>query len=182
MSSVVPWARHQLRLRDLQRRTGGFTELVPLPFVPMESPIFFRGKSRRGPTFREPILMHAVSRLVLHPLFRNIQTSWTKMGRAGAAICLSAGCNDLGGTLMNESISRAAGATHGQEFRPAEIEQLIRGLRCIPLQRDTRYAPVAAERLTASFNAPPLIPATTAGTAIRMGKRLARKVSDAEAP
>ena len=111
------WARHLLRLRHLQSRTGGFTEFVPLPFVPMESPINLRGLSRLGPTYREALLMHAVARLALHPWFRNIQTSWVKMGRDGAAACLKSGANDLGGTLMNESITRAAG--HGRADRVA---------------------------------------------------------------
>ena len=112
------WARHLLVLRDLQAETGGFTEFVPLPFVHMEAPMYLRGLARKGPTLREAILMHAVSRLVLHPLITNIQTSWVKMGPEGAAMCLNAGANDMGGTLMNESISRAAGTQHGQEFPP----------------------------------------------------------------
>ncbi len=112
------WARHLLVLRDLQAETGGFTEFVPLPFVHMEAPMYLRGMARKGPTLREAILMHAVARLVLNPLITNIQTSWVKMGPEGAAMCLNAGANDLGGTLMNESISRAAGTQHGQEFPP----------------------------------------------------------------
>ena len=122
------WARHLLVLRDLQAETGGFTEFVPLPFVHMEAPMYLRGMARKGPTLREAILMHAVSRLVLHPLITNIQTSWVKMGPEGAAMCLNAGANDLGGTLMNESISRAAGTQHGQEFPPEAMEQLIGSL------------------------------------------------------
>jgi FO synthase len=98
------WARHLLRVRALQARTGGFTEFVPLPFVPMEAPMSLKGRARLGPTFREAVLMHAVARLALHPLIPNIQTSWVELGAAGAAACLNAGCNDLGGTLMNESI------------------------------------------------------------------------------
>ena len=106
------------RCATLQAETGGFTEFVPLPFVHMEAPMYLRGLARKGPTFREAVLMHAVSRLVLHPLIPNIQTSWVKMGPEGVAACLQAGANDLGGTLMNESISRAAGTEHGQEFPP----------------------------------------------------------------
>src|SRR5690606_9944341 len=109
------WARHLLRLRDLQAETGGFTEFVPLPFVHMEAPLSLRRIARPGPTFREVLLMHAVARLVLHPLIPNIQASWVKLGADGVAACLAAGVNDLGGTLMNESITRAAGASHGQE-------------------------------------------------------------------
>src|SRR6202007_1185949 len=96
------WARHLLRIRALQARTGGFTEFVPLPFVPMETPIYLKGRARRGRTGREAVLMHAVARLVLHPVITNIQTSWVKMGSEGAGFCLASGANDLGGTLMNE--------------------------------------------------------------------------------
>jgi FO synthase len=140
MERYEHWARHLLRLRDLQIETGGITEFVPLPFVPMEAPIYLKGQARRGPTLREAILMHAVGRLVLNPHVRNIQVSWVKMGRAGARACLDAGVNDLGGTLMDESISRAAGASHGQEMNPAEMEKLILTAARIPRQRTTTYA------------------------------------------
>ncbi|HBA44095.1 MAG TPA: 7,8-didemethyl-8-hydroxy-5-deazariboflavin synthase subunit CofH, partial [Alphaproteobacteria bacterium] len=103
------WARHLRKIRDLQKQSGGFTEFVPLPFVHMEAPIYLKGRARQGPTFREAVLMHAVARLVLHPHIPNIQTSWVKMGREGVLACLDAGVNDLGGTLMNETITRAAG-------------------------------------------------------------------------
>lgn len=149
-------ARHLLRLRDLQAETGGFTEFVPLPFVHMESPIYLKGRSRRGPTFRETILMHAVGRLVLHPHIQNIQTSWVKMGAEGAGYCLRAGANDLGGTLMNETISRSAGASHGQEMTPSEMETIIRTLGRSPRQRTTLYDDATKERREASFCAPPL--------------------------
>src|SRR5204862_4759309 len=118
----ISWARHLLALRDLQVETGGFTEFVPLPFVHMEAPMYRKGTARRGPTFREAVLMHAVARLALHPHVTNIQASWVKMGPKGVETCLRAGVNDLGGTLMNESISRAAGASHGQEMAPAMME------------------------------------------------------------
>ncbi len=154
----LSWARHLLALRDLQMETGGFTEFVPLPFVHMEAPMYLRGAARRGPTFREAVLMHAVARLALHPHITNIQTSWVKMGPQGAAACLKAGANDLGGTLMNESISRAAGADHGQEFPPEAMEELIRSLGRAPEQRSTLYGPVAAERRAASLNAAALAP------------------------
>ncbi|MGH2610970.1 MAG: 5-amino-6-(D-ribitylamino)uracil--L-tyrosine 4-hydroxyphenyl transferase CofH, partial [Tepidiformaceae bacterium] len=108
------WARHLIRLRDLQKRTGGITEFVPLPFVHMEAPMYLKGNARPGPTFREAVLMHAVARLALHPHITNIQVSWVKMGAEGARAALNAGANDMGGTLMNESISRAAGAAFGQ--------------------------------------------------------------------
>jgi FO synthase len=150
------WARHLLRLRDLQSRTGGFTEFVPLPFVPMETPIHLRGLSRLGPTYREAVLMHAVARLVLNPVVGNIQTSWVKMGPDGVAACLRAGANDLGGTLMNESITRAAGAQHGEEMPPEAMEQLITSIGRRPRQRTTLYGDAARERIATSFGAPPL--------------------------
>ena len=136
------WARHLLRLRELQADTGGFTELVPLPFVHMEAPIFLKGRSRSGPTFRESVLMHAIGRLVLHPLLPNIQTSWVKMGGEGARICLQSGANDLGGTLMEESITRAAGASHGQEMTPAQLQDIAHDAGRVPLQRTTLYGMV----------------------------------------
>jgi FO synthase len=138
----VHWARHLLHLRDLQEETGGFTEFVPLPFVHMEAPLYRRGRARRGPTFREAVLMHAVARLALHPLIGNIQTSWVKMGREGILASLQAGANDLGGTLMNESISRAAGAEHGQEMTPAELDATIASIGRVPVQRSTLYGAV----------------------------------------
>jgi len=135
----VHWARHLLHLRDLQEETGGFTEFVPLPYVHMEAPLYRKGKSRRGPTFREAVLMHAVARLTLYPHINNIQTSWVKMGQEGIKACLRAGVNDLGGTLMDESISRAAGAAHGQEMNPAQMTALIESVGRRAQQRDTRY-------------------------------------------
>ena len=132
-------ARHLLHIRDLQERTRGFTEFVPLPFVHMEAPIALRNRSRRGPTYREAVLLHAVARLVLNPHLTNIQTSWVKMGIEGAKACLNAGCNDIGGVLMNESISRAAGADHGQELGKREMQELILSLGRQPVQRLTDY-------------------------------------------
>lgn len=152
------WARHLLLLRALQARTGGLTEFVPLPFVPMEAPLFRRGNARRGPTFREVLLVHAVARLVLHPLVTNIQASWPKLGAAGAAELLRAGANDLGGTLMNESISRAAGATHGEEFPPADIEAMIRSRGREPWQRTTLYGAAPVDQRGRAFAAGPLAP------------------------
>jgi FO synthase len=147
------WARHLLRVRTLQQRTGGFTEFVPLPFVPMETPISLKGRSRLGPTWREAVLMHAVARLALNPVIPNIQCSWVKLGPEGAAACLAAGCNDLGGTLMNESISRAAGASFGQEMPPENMEALIRSLGRTPKQRTTLYRDPPPDRVAASFGA-----------------------------
>ena len=133
------WARHLLRVRELQDRTGGFTEFVPLPFVHMEAPIYLRGRSRKGPTFREAVLMHAVARLVLDPVIPNIQASWVKMGPDGAALCLAAGANDMGGVLMNESITRAAGAVHGQELSADDLQRLIHAAGRTPRRRTTLY-------------------------------------------
>jgi FO synthase len=152
----VHWVHHLQRVRALQARTGGFTEFVPLPFVHMEAPVYLKGRARRGPTFREAVLMHAVARLVLHPYFRNIQVSWVKMGPGGVPACLHAGANDLGGTLMNETISRAAGAAHGQEMPPERMEALIRAAGRRPLQRTTLYTPAATERRATSLNPVPL--------------------------
>ena len=156
------WARHLNAIRDLQMETGGFTEFVPLPFVHMEAPIYLRGKARKGPSWREAVLMHAVARLALNPVIPNIQVSWVKMGREGAAACLDAGVNDLGGTLMNESISRAAGTAHGQELPPEEMEALIERAGRLPQQRSTVYGPVTEARIAAGRGAPPLEPIAAA--------------------
>jgi FO synthase len=150
------WARHLIALREQQQATGGFTEFVPLPFVHMEAPMYLKGRARPGPTFREALLMHAVGRLALHPWITNVQASWVKLGAQGAQAALQAGANDLGGTLMNESISRAAGADHGQEFPPEAMEAAIRAIGRTPRQRTTVYGEPPPERVAASFGAPPL--------------------------
>jgi FO synthase len=150
------WARHLIAVRDLQRETGGFTEFVPLPFVHMEAPIYLKGRARPGPTFGEVLLMHAVGRLALHPGIQNIQVSWVKAGPAGVAEALRAGVNDLGGTLMNESISRSAGAGWGQEMPPEQMEALIRSTGRIPRQRTTTYGEPPTEQVARSFAAEPL--------------------------
>jgi FO synthase len=147
----VHWARHLLVLRDLQQETGGFTEFVPLPFVSAEAPMHLRGLSRSGPTAREVVLMHAVARLVLHPLIKNVQVSWVKLGPQGALACLNVGANDMGGTLMNESISRAAGASHGQEFGPEQMDGLIAACHRDPCQRTTLYGAVPIEQRARSY-------------------------------
>lgn len=172
----VHWARHLLALRDLQQETGGFTEFVPLPYVAAEAPMYLRGQSRAGPTPREAVLVHAVARLVLHPGIPNIQTSWTKLGKTGAAACLAAGANDLGGTLMNESISRAAGAQHGQEMAPQDMDALIRSAGRVPQQRTTLYAAVMPEREQAARCAGPL--ENMVQTPVRLSRRKAPKVVD----
>ena len=135
----VHWARHLLRTLELQKETGGFTEFVTLPFVHMASPIYLRKRSRRGPTFRETLLMHAVARIVYHGHIDNIQASWPKIGLAGVTQLLHAGVNDLGGTLMDENISRAAGASHGTELTPADFEAAIAPLGRRLVERTTRY-------------------------------------------
>jgi FO synthase len=150
------WARHLLRAREQQQRSGGFTEFVPLPFVPMEAPMYVQGRARRGPTFREALLVHAVARLALHPWITNVQASWVKLGPDGTREVLRAGVNDLGGTLMNESISRSAGAAFGQELPPERMEELIRSAGRVPRQRTTTYGDPPEERVRASFGAEPL--------------------------
>ena len=150
------WASHLLHIRALQQRTGGFTEFVPLPFVHMEAPMYLKGKARRGPSFREAVLMHSVARLVFHGLIDNIQASWVKMGREGVAACLNAGVNDLGGSLMNESITRAAGSGHGQEWAPEQMEVQIRASGRQPRMRTTLYANASSQRREAAFAAAPL--------------------------
>jgi FO synthase len=136
----VSWARHMVRTRALQRETGGFTEFVPLPFVHMATPIYLQRRARRGPTFREALLMHAVARIVYVGDIDNIQVSWVKMGSAGARQVLRAGANDLGGTLMDENISRAAGATHGQRMGVEDLEAIVAPLGRPLVQRSTLYA------------------------------------------
>jgi FO synthase len=163
----VHWARHLLRVRALQEETGGFTEFVPLPFVADEAPIYLKGRARPGPTYREALLMHAVARLALHPVIPNIQVSWVKLGPTGAAAGLRAGANDLGGTLMNESISRAAGASHGQELPPEAMDRLVRELGRVPVQRTTLYGVPPTERRAASYAAAELTPLVAPPARIR---------------
>jgi len=154
----IHWARHLSRIRNLQLETGGFTEFVPLPFVHMEAPLYLKGRARKGPTFRESLLMHAVARLALHPVIQNIQASWVKMGPRGIAACLNAGANDLGGTLMNESITKAAGASFGQELSPEEMETVIASVGRVPRQRTTAYETPPKEQVIRSYAATPLLP------------------------
>ncbi|HEX2191600.1 MAG TPA: 5-amino-6-(D-ribitylamino)uracil--L-tyrosine 4-hydroxyphenyl transferase CofH [Acidimicrobiales bacterium] len=138
------WARHLLRTRALQAETGGFTEFVPLPFVHMAAPIYLQGKARRGPTFRETLLMHAVARIVYRELVPNVQVSWVKLGADGARQALLAGANDLGGTLMDENISRAAGASHGQRMDETAFAAIAAPLGRPLEQRTTLYGRVVA--------------------------------------
>ncbi|MFG0754699.1 5-amino-6-(D-ribitylamino)uracil--L-tyrosine 4-hydroxyphenyl transferase CofH [Pseudomonas sp. TYF_14] len=143
---IEHWSRHLLHLRELASKTGGITEFVPLAFVHMEAPLYRKGKARKGPTFREAILMHAVGRLVLHPFIKNIQASWVKMGLSGLQAALHAGANDAGGTLMNESITSSAGAKHGQEMTPETLTNLIDASGRVPRQRTTLYGSPIQDR------------------------------------
>jgi FO synthase len=133
------WAKHYDVLRQIQRRTGGITEFVPLPFVHMGAPIYLQGRARPGPTWDECVLIHSVARIAFDGLIPNIQASWVKLGLEGGGRLLSAGCNDIGGTLMNESISRASGASHGQLATPEELEATIRRAGRVPARRNTVY-------------------------------------------
>jgi FO synthase len=156
-------ARHLIHVRRLQERTSGLTEFVPLPYVASESPMYLKGRSRPGPTYREALLIHAVARLALGHLVPNIQTSWVKMGPDGAAAALTAGANDLGGTLMNESITRSSGAQHGQELAPQTMMDLIERMGRVPQQRTTLYGKADYARCIASLNARPLDPLRVRG-------------------
>jgi FO synthase len=133
------WANHYEVIRQIQRRTGGFTEFVPLSFVHMGAPIWLRGRSRPGPTWDEVVLIHAVARIAFDGLIDNIQASWVKLGIDGAQRLLSAGCNDVGGTLMGEIITRSAGAAHGTEITPEELRTAIVDVGRIPALRSTLY-------------------------------------------
>ncbi len=133
------WAAHLTLLREIQKETRGFTELVPLGFVPWNTPLYLAGEARPGPTREEHLKMHAVARVLLHRSIPNLQVSWVKLGPQLAREILGMGANDLGGTLMNESISRAAGAPYGQEITPREMCRLIRGAGRRPAQRNTLY-------------------------------------------
>jgi FO synthase len=140
----VHWARHIVRTRELQKETGGFTEFVPLPFVHMATPLHLQRRSRLGPTFREAVLMHSVGRIAYRGWMDNIQASWVKLGPEAIPQLLSAGCNDLGGTLMDENISRAAGASHGQLMQPSDFAALVEPLGRRLEQRTTLYGRVPA--------------------------------------
>lgn len=165
------WARHLNRIRALQEKTGGFTEFVPLPFVHMEAPVYLRGAARQGPSYREAVLMHSVARLALNGAIDNIQVSWVKMGEDGVRAALAAGANDLGGTLMNESISRAAGSEFGQEMAPHRMDALIRSAGRTPGQRSTVYGLGNAGQAARSYQAADIVPVvqSKAGKHARFG-------------
>ncbi len=143
------WVRHLLRTRDLQRETGGFTEFVGLPFVHMASPVYLKRAARRGPTWRETVLVHAVARIAYAADIDHVQASWVKLGRVGAQQLLAAGVDDLGGTLMDENISRAAGASHGQGLTPADLADIAREAGRPLRQRTTLYGEVRVRQETA---------------------------------
>ena len=144
------WAIHLMRIRELQQQTGGFTEFVPLPFVHMEAPNWRRGETRSGPTWRETVLMHAVARIALDGAIPNIQASWVKLGAQGAAAMLQSGANDLGGTLMDESITRAAGGVNGQEFGVIQMHELAASIGRRLVERSTTYQPLQRAMLHAN--------------------------------
>jgi len=156
VDSPMHWATHLLAIRALQKKTGGFTEFVPLPYVAMEAPMYLKGRSRMGPSFREAILMQAGARLGFNGFIDNSQATWVKMGQTGVQLCLQAGANELGGTLMNESITRAAGAEHGEEWNPQQVEDTIRQMQRIPRMRNTLYTDATEERRATAFSAIPL--------------------------
>ncbi len=160
------WANHLVKLRDIQKETNGFTELVPLSFVYKNSPLYLHGKGtvRKGPTINEVNKMHAVSRLMLKGWIDNIQVSWTKLGLERARELLNYGVNDLGGTLMNESISRSAGSDFGQEITSFELVKLIRSIGKIPIQRTTLYQPLFDFSLTNPVEIAPLVDRTSQKT------------------
>ena len=133
------WARHLVRTRSLQKETGGFTELVPLPFVHMAAPIYLQRRARRGPTFREALLVHAVGRIAYRGWIDNVQASWVKLGHDGVVQVLQAGANDVGGTLMDENISRAAGASHGTEMDEAGFRAWVEPIGRTVEERTTLY-------------------------------------------
>jgi CofH subfamily radical SAM domain protein len=134
------WVRHLLLLREIQKDTGGFTEFVPLGFIHSQTKLFKSGRARSGHAIHEDLIVHALSRLLLNNYIRNIQVSWVKLGFEDSLACLEAGANDFGGTLMEESISKAAGATFGEYVAPGEFRSLIRTIRRIPAERFTSYA------------------------------------------
>jgi FO synthase len=156
------WVQQLLLLRDIQRQTGGFTEFVPLGFVHQNTLLFHQGIARAGPTLAEHLKIHALARVVLAGSINNIQVSWVKLGRKLSQLCLRAGANDYGGTLMEENISRLAGATAGQNLEPAEFQRRIRELGRIPAQRNTTYTQLIfpPQQTAESAYAPP--PAFTA--------------------
>lgn len=148
------WLRHMLLLRAIQKDTGGFTEFVPLGFIHSQTRLFRKGGARAGSSLAEDLIVHALARILLGDTIPNLQVSWVKLGFPGALACLQAGANDFSGTLMEESISRSAGADYGENVEPGELRAMIRGIGRIPAERYTTYdirkvfdEPDAEERL-----------------------------------
>ena len=139
IDDIDSWVNHFSLIKNIQMNTGGFTEVVPLPFVHMGSPIYLRGKSMPGPTWDEVVLIHSLARIYFTNIIDNIQASWVKLGHDGAGKLLKAGVNDLGGTLINENISRASGADHGQETTGKQFIELIESFNKTPILRNTLY-------------------------------------------
>jgi 7,8-didemethyl-8-hydroxy-5-deazariboflavin synthase CofH subunit len=133
------WVRHLLLLRGIQKRTGGFTEFVPLGFIHEKTRLFRHGGARPGAQRDEHLRVHALSRVLLHGAIRNVQVSWVKLGFDVSLACLNAGANDFSGTLMEESISKAAGATFGEYVAPEEFQSMIRSIGRVPAERTTTY-------------------------------------------
>ena len=155
------WVAHLSLLREMQKETGGLTELVPLGFVHWDAPIFLAGEARPGPTDAENLRMHAVARILLNRWIPNLQVSWVKLGPSVAQRILSSGANDFGGTLMNESISRAAGSPHGQEITPLEMCRMIREIGRTPVRRNTLYETLEVYDDHDPAALPPLVPRMT---------------------
>jgi len=143
MESTTHWVNQMLLLRNIQNDTGGFTEFVPLGFVHQNTLLFQQGLARSGPTLAEHLKVHALARILLAGSISNIQVSWVKLNRKLSQLCLHAGANDYGGTLMEENISREAGATAGQYTSPAEFQSLILEAGRIPAERNTSYSRIS---------------------------------------
>ena len=153
METPAHWVRQMLLLRDIQRETGGFTEFVPLGFVHQNTLLFQQGLARSGPTLSEHLKVHALARMLLAGSINNIQVSWVKLSRKTAQLCLHAGANDYGGTLMEENISREAGSTSGQYTSPEQFQALILEAGRIPGERNTCYSRIAIKAALAEMTA-----------------------------
>jgi FO synthase len=139
VEETADWVRHILLLRSIQKRTGGFTEFVPLGFIHENTRLFKHGGARPGAGREEHLRVHALARVLLHGAIRNIQVSWVKLGFEASLACLNAGANDFSGTLMEENISKAAGATFGEYVSPADFHRMIRSIGRVPAERSTTY-------------------------------------------
>jgi CofH subfamily radical SAM domain protein len=146
------WVRHILLLRSIQSRTGGFTEFVPLGFIHEKTRLYKHGGARRGAGREEHLRVHALARILLHGAIQNIQVSWVKLGFETSLACLNAGANDFSGTLMEENISKAAGATYGEYVAPDEFRHMIRSISRTPAERTTTY------KIRSTFEGPQALP------------------------